>query len=120
MSDYVEKAVQRKIDEIGFSDHIYFKKAAWSMDFADLPNYVNRINALKRTSKISIKKGLEVEFAPSKMYRLMQMINEFHFDYLVGSVHFIGNWGIDDEKQIYEWRRRDVDQVYQQYFVLIC
>jgi len=49
----------------------------------------------------------------------MQMINEFDFDYLVGSVHLIGDWSIDDEKQIHEWRKRDVDQVYQQYFTLV-
>jgi len=119
LSDYVDRAVKRKIDEIGFSDHIHFKKTNWSMDFADLPNYVNRISALKRTSKISIKMGLEVEFVPSKMDKLMQMINEFDFDYLVGSVHLIGDWSIDDEKQIHEWRKRDVDQVYQQYFTLV-
>jgi len=111
--------MKRKIDEIGFSDHIYFKKAVWSMDFADLPNYVNKINALKKTSQIPIKTGAEVDFVPSKMVRLMRMINRFDFDYLMGSVHFIGDWQIDSDKQIHRWRRENVDQVYQQYFALV-
>jgi len=119
LSDYVDEAVKRKIDEIGFSDHIYFKKATWSMDFADLPNYVNKINALKENSKISIKMGLEIDFVPFKMDKLMPIINEFNFDYLMGSVHFIGDWLIDDDRQIQEWKRRDIDQVYQQYFELV-
>jgi len=119
LSDYVDKAVKRKIGEIGFSDHIYFVKAVWSMDFADLPDYVNRIDALRAASKISIKTGLEVDFVPSKMDRLMQRINKFDFDYLIGSVHFIGDWLIDSENQIQEWKRRNVDDVYQQYFTLV-
>lgn len=119
LSDYVEEAVKRKIDEIGFSDHIHFKKAVWSMSFGDLPNYVDKINSLKEDSKISIKTGLEIDFVPSKMDSLMRMINKFDFDYLTGSVHFIGDWLIDSEKQIHKWRKKDIDQVYQQYFALV-
>lgn len=89
------------------------------MDFTNLPNYVNQINQLRRASKISIKTGLEVDFVPSKIDGLMRVIKKFHFDYLIGSVHFIGNWTIDDEKQIDEWRNRNVDYVYQQYFALV-
>jgi len=119
LSDYVDEAVKRKIDEIGFSDHVNFEKVDWSMNLADLPNYVNKITLLKRASKISIKMGLEVDFVPFKMNDLMRMINKFDFDYLVGSVHFIGDWLIDDEKQINKWKRKNIDEVYQQYFELI-
>jgi len=120
LSDYVDEAVRRKIDEIGFSDHMHLNKAVWpTMNFTDLPNYVNKITQLKKASKISIKMGLEVDFVPSKMNKLMRMINKFNFDYLMGSVHFIGNWTIDDEKQIYKWKRKNIDEVYQQYFALV-
>jgi len=118
LSDYVDKAVKRKIDEIGFSDHLHFEEATWSMNLTDLPEYVNRISALKGASKISIKMGLEVDFVPCKMNELIQVINKFDFDYFVGSVHFIGDWLIDDPRQIHEWGRRNVDHVYQQYFTL--
>ena len=118
--DYVDEAVKRKIDEIGFSDHIHFKKAVWpTMNFTDLPNYVNKITQLKKASKISIKMGLEVDFVPSKMNRLMRMITKFDFDYLVGSIHAIGDWSFDDERQIHKWKGKNVDEVYQQYFALV-
>jgi len=119
VSDYVDEAVKRKIDEIGFSDHIRFKKVDWSMNLADLPNYVSKITQLKKAGKISIKMGLEVDFVPSKMAGLMRLINKFNFDYLVGSVHFIGEWGFDDEKQMHKWKRKNIDEVYQQYFELV-
>jgi len=116
LQEYVHEAVKKKFDEIGFSDHIYLKKEDWSMVPADLPKYVNKIAGVKKVSQILIKTGLEVEFAPHQMEGLMQMINRFDFDYLMGSVHFIDNWQFDSEKQIEEWKRRDVNQVYEQYF----
>jgi len=118
-SDYVDEAVKRKIDEIGFSDHVSFEKVDWLMNVTDLPNYMNKITQLKKASKISIKMGLEVDFVPYKMDKLMRMINNFNFDYLLGSVHFIGDWLIDDEKQMHKWKKKNVDEVYQQYFALV-
>lgn len=117
--NYIEEAKKKKVDEIGFSDHIHFKKESWSMRFADLPNYVNKITSLKESSQISVKTGLEVDFVPSEIVRLMQVINEFNFDYLMGSVHHIGDWLIDTERQIEEWKGKNVDQVCQQYYALV-
>ena len=119
LSSYVDQAAKRKIDEIGFSDHMHFKKAVWSMAFSDLTSYLNRITALKETSKIPIKRGLEIDFVPSRMDRLMRTVNKFNLDYLIGSVHFIGNWAIDSEDQIHRWRRKNISHVYQRYFTLV-
>ncbi len=119
LAEYVDEAVRKSIDEIGFSDHIYLRKEDWSMDWSDLPNYVSNISKLNMASQISIKTGLEVEFVPYGMESLMQMVNQFNFDYLIGSIHYIGNWQFDNEKQIEEWKRRDVTQVYEQYYALV-
>jgi len=119
MAEFVDEAVRKGIDEIGFSDHIFLRKEDWSMDWADLTKYVSSISELNTTSQISIKAGLEVEFVPCGMEGLMEMINRFDFDYLMGSVHYIGDWQFDNEKQIEEWKRRDVTQVYEQYYDLV-
>jgi len=119
LSEYVAEAIKKGIDEIGFSDHIHLQKENWSMDHAALPSYVSNIDRLDNNSQISVKTGLEVEFIPDKMDGLMRLINRFDFDYLIGSIHHIGDWLVDNEKYIEEWKRRDVDQVYEQYFNLI-
>jgi len=119
LAEYVDETVRKRIDEIGFSDHIYIRKEDWSMDWVNLAKYVSNIGELNTTSQVSIKTGLEVEFVPYGMASLMQMINRFDFDYLMGSVHYIGDWQFDSEKQIEEWKRRDVTQVYEQYYDLV-
>jgi len=119
MAEYISEATKKKIDEIGFSDHIYFKKEDWSMSHTDLPNYVSNISKLKQNAQISLRMGLEVEFVSHGMAGLMEVVNRFDFDYLMGSVHYIGDWQFDNEKQIEEWKRRDVTQVYEQYYDLV-
>jgi histidinol-phosphatase (PHP family) len=119
LGEYVAEAERKKIDEIGFSDHIYLEKRQWSMDHANLPKYVSDIEALKAKSSISIKIGLEVDFIPGRMDSLMRLIKQWNPDYLIGSVHHIGKWLLDSEREIEEWKRRDVDHVYTQYFSLV-
>jgi histidinol-phosphatase (PHP family) len=115
----VAVAEKKKIDEIGFSDHIYLEKRQWSMDHANLPKYVSDIETLKNNSSISIKTGLEVDFIPDQMDSLMRLIEQWNPDYLIGSVHHIDYWLLDSEREIDEWKKREVDQVYTQYFDLV-
>lgn len=89
------------------------------MDPKRLNNYVEAIGSFKQTSPIPVKTGLEVEFVPDRVETLMQAIRHFDFDYLMGSVHYIGDWLIDSKSAMEEWVRRDVDQVYEQYFDLV-
>ncbi len=119
LRDYVEQAKKIRLDEIGFSDHVHFQKASWSMDLNRLTDYLREINVLKSTSEVSIKAGLEVDFVPSRVDELMRVIDEFDFDYLIGSVHHIGDWLIDTETQIDKWKGKNIDNVYRQYFVLV-
>ena len=119
LTEYVAEAEKKKIDEIGFSDHIYLEKRQWSIDHANLPNYVSDIATLKGKSSISIKTGLEVDFIPCQMDSLMHLIKQWNPDYLIGSVHHIGSWLLDSEREIEEWKRRGVDHVYTQYFGLV-
>src|SRR5690625_6381134 len=44
------------------------------------------------------------------------IINNHPFDYVIGSVHWIGNWGIDLDIYKAEYEKRDIKTVYQQYF----
>jgi histidinol-phosphatase (PHP family) len=119
LDEYVAEAEKKKIDEIGFSDHIYLEKRQWSMDHANLPKYVEYIRTLRGKSSISIKTGLEVDFIPDQMDSLMHLIKQGSPDYLIGSVHHIGYWLLDSEREIEEWKKRNVDQVYTQYFGLV-
>jgi len=118
MDEFIQKAITKGIKIYGFSDHApmnYDEK--YRMSFEDMDIYENWIDSLKEKykDKIKILKGYEVDFTPNVDKRVL----ERKVDYLIGSVHFLDNWGFDNPEFLSEWKKRDVDDVYKEYFELI-
>jgi len=118
MDEFIQKAITKGIKIYGFSDHApmnYDEK--YRMNFEEMDIYENWINSLKEKykDKIKILKGYEVDFTPNVDKRVL----ERKVDYLIGSVHFLDNWGFDNPEFLSEWKKRDVDDVYKEYFELI-
>jgi len=125
MEEYVKSAVSKKVDEIGFSDHFpLFHVAApdLSMSFDDLPIYINKVTDLRRAyrNKIRIKLGIEVEYTAEIEKQTRELLKEYSFDYIIGSTHFVGKWVFDHPDHKDEWKKRDVCQVYEEYFAQLC
>lgn len=121
MKDYIEEARKRGIDEIGFSDHILFHYEGPQNnrppDFME--NYVVRFLEIKETSRIPIRLGAEIDFFPDKVSEIREFIRRYPFDYVIGAVHYIGNWLIDSRSQMHEYLKRDITQVYEEYFRIV-
>ncbi|WP_457564242.1 histidinol-phosphatase [Caminibacter sp.] len=115
--EYIQKAIEKGIKVYGFADHapMEFDKK-YRMNFKDMQTYENEIKTLKEKykNKIKILLGYEVDFTPTKY--LDERVLNADVDYLIGSVHFLDNWGFDNPEFIKEWDKRDVDDVYREYF----
>ncbi|WP_457561201.1 histidinol-phosphatase [Caminibacter sp.] len=115
--EYIQKAIEKGIKVYGFADHapMEFDKK-YRMGFEDMQTYENEIKTLKEKykNKIKILLGYEVDFTPTKY--LDERVLNADVDYLIGSVHFLDNWGFDNPEFIKEWDKRDVDDVYREYF----
>ncbi len=115
--EYIDQAIKKGIKIYGFADHapMEFDKK-YRMSFEDMKNYENDIKILKEKNKdiIKILLGYEVDFTPTK-YLDKRVLNA-DVDYLIGSVHFLDNWGFDNPEFIKEWDKRDVEDVYKEYF----
>lgn len=121
---YVEKARALGIDEIGISEHAYFFQETkdilsnpWvnnrrSLAFKDYQVFFNEV----RKAGLPIKMGIEMDYTPGKEREMAAFIHAYPFDYVIGSVHWIGDWGIDLGEFKAEYDKRDIKQVYQQYF----
>ena len=114
--EFIQKAKEKGIQIYGFSDHnpMNFDEK-YRMSFEEMSKYEKMIKNLKSDIKILI--GYEVDFTPKKY--LDKRVLEADVDYLIGSVHFLDNWGFDNPEFIKEWQNRDVDDVYREYFSLI-
>jgi len=113
--EFIKKAIEKGIKYYGFSDHAPMEfDYEYRMSFEDMPKYESEIKQLKEKykDKITILLGYEVDFTPFVDKRVL----ERDIDYLIGSVHFLDNWGFDNPEFIKEWEKRDVDDVYKEYF----
>lgn len=62
--------------------------------------------------------GLEVDFIPGTIDAVLELLEPYPFDVLIGSIHWIDGWWFDRNHSVEEWDRRGHRCVYEQYFEL--
>lgn len=122
--DYAEAAVQLGLKEIGMSDHSPMPNGfdkQWRMAHAELPDYLTELDETRQTysGRLAIRRGLEADFHPGTEAYVADMIAAHDWDYVIGSVHYIGDWGFDNPDAIEAWKHRDIEDAYCAYFELV-
>ena len=118
-ADYAKAALDHGLDEIGCSDHAPLgnRDTDWTMKLSDLGTYVGWVReAQQKLPQLSIKLGLEVDFIPGREDWVRELAAMYPWDFLLGSVHFIGEFPIDLSPA--KWKGRDVDATWREYFDL--
>ena len=118
-ADYARVAIERRLDEIGCSDHAPLgnRDTDWTMKLKDLETYVGWVReAQKQLPQLSIKLGLEVDFIPGRQDWVRELAGLYPWDYFLGSVHYIGDWPVDRSAE--DWKDQDVEERWRQYFNL--
>ena len=119
MYQYIEQAIKKGVKYFGFSDHapMGFEKK-YRMGFSQMNMYESKVKELKETYKndIEILLGYEVDYLPTYMDERVLNAN---VDYLIGSVHFIDGWGFDNPEFIGEYKARDIDKIWEDYFLAV-
>lgn len=95
--------------EIGFSDHLTlhpsFPSVNWSLAEDELGPYVGEVLALAAAAPPSgpaVRLGLEADYVPASVGRLRTLLAAHPFDYVIGSVHFVGDFPVDAEASRWE------------------
>ncbi len=138
---YVEAALARGVTEIGFTEHLYRCVEAekvlgrwWAGDpqrhlvdemetwvraerNLSLHRYVEVVLDAKQRG-LPVKLGLEVDFVPGTEAAVLELLAGIPFDYLVGSIHWIGAWNFMRDTAPVELARRGVEHAFAQYFEL--
>lgn len=118
---YLETASERGVDEVGFTEHVYyFRQTAeiWINEYErercvyDLDAYCDAVLDAKRQG-LPVKLGLEVDYVGERQERLAELIDGYPWDFLLGSVHYIGDVAIDQEPGI--WGLHSVEEAWRRY-----
>lgn len=125
LEEYVKRGIEMGLDQIGLSDHMplihvnpeeYYSEVAMPME--ELPRYVEECLALKERYKdqIDVRVGLEGDYIEGYEQQIEKIIQAYPWDYVIGSVHFLGEWDITDYRQTHGWEGKEPLQVYRQYY----
>ena len=116
---YLAAAAAAGIEELGVSEHVYrFRQALelWRHPFweeqarDDLDAYCEFVRGT------SLKLGIECDFVPGAEDRTANLLEARDFDYVVGSVHFVGERAVDHEGWDVWEGEGDPDEVWRRYF----
>lgn len=116
ISQYVEKAIECGIKYFGFSEHAPMNfDQKYRITFEQMQEYEKSVLDAKEKYKESIEILLGYEVDYLKGYMDERVLNA-DVDYLVGSVHFIEEWGFDNPEFIGNYKDQDIDEIWQKYF----
>ena len=122
--EYAEVAVEVGLEEIGFSDHapfVHCEDPNVTMSLKQLPDYYRMIEDVckKYSNCLRVKIGIEADFIPGYEEKTKKILEDYPYDYVIGSVHFIKDWGFDNPEERDRWDSKDTDQVYRDYYDLL-
>ena len=106
--EMIDAGVSAHLDEMGISDHYALlpkgKIVPWSMKLDSLPEYFNEISEEKERvkDKMIVRYGLEADFDPDSVNELRDVLQAYPFDYVIGSIHFVGSFPIDELKDYWD------------------
>ncbi|MBI5288384.1 MAG: histidinol-phosphatase HisJ family protein [Chloroflexi bacterium] len=142
IAEYLRVAQERGVDAICITEHLFrFEEAYralygwWDADqdqrlagmvarywkdhvSGSVADYVRVVEAAK-SAGLPVYLGLEMDWLPGKSDILREFLAPYDWDVVLGSVHYIGAWGIDDDEFLFEWENRDVAQAWDKYGALM-
>lgn len=69
---------------------------------AGFDEYVLRVRALQERPEMRVLLGMEMDWLDGETEFIKAACAACDFDYIIGSVHFLGRWGFDDTAQAWE------------------
>ncbi len=136
---YVLAAAERGVRELGFTEHLFrcieskevlgpFWEDAPTPELRDqtreailrdrtlsLEDYLGTIKRAKERG-LPVLLGLEVDFSPESYGRVLEFLDGYDFDFLIGSVHWIDGWMFDRSAAVPEIRARGARRLFEEYF----
>jgi histidinol-phosphatase (PHP family) len=121
---YREVAEARGIVELGCAEHIYrfaqalevWRHPLWLESARDdLDAYVEFVRG-----ETDLKLGIEADFIVGREDRMATLLQARDWDFVVGSVHFVGEHAVDhDGYEVWDFRSRRPDELWRRYFTTL-
>lgn len=107
LDEMIRGAQEIGIDELGISDHYTLppdgRQFDWSMPLGFLDEYVAAVRqAAEAHDAPVLRLGIEADFYPETVELVRERLARHPFDYLIGSVHAVGDFLVDYRADAWE------------------
>lgn len=117
--EYAAAANAAGLLEYGISDHAPVLPEPfddWRMRESQLPEYLEWIERARAVAAMPVRSGLECDWLPGCGHWIDDLASRHSWDYLIGSVHYLGGWDVDNPKWLGRWAESDVDGIWTAYW----
>ena len=119
--EFVEKALAAGLSEYGIADHAPMRPEPfddWRMLEADLPAYFEWVERarVRAAGRIAVRMGLEVDWLDGCEGWVEHLAGAGDWDYLIGSVHYLGDWDFDNPEKLAFWSDRGIMETWEEYW----
>jgi len=120
----VQAARQKGLRVLGLSEHVFQMEETRSAlqhlkpegPLLTFNTYIEDVHTAASQSNIDVRLGLEVDFIPGRNELIHAFIQEYNWDFLIGSVHEIN--GMQFEAN-HKWNREEGEALWLRYFELL-
>ena len=130
-AEMFESALEKGVSVLGFSEHSprpekfsYGAKYDYQEKLKEkFTDYLREVSLLKnKDPQTKVLLGIEQDFFPGFENWIADFFSQYQFDYSIGSVHFLGQWGYDvslDQEKWAEFSQAEIFSKYREYFSII-
>lgn len=108
---FAAAAKEAGLAEIGFADHAYYSHLFDFSPFAD---------AQKQFPNLKFRLGMEVDYYPGREAEISAFLAGYALDYVIGSVHYIGDWAFDHPGFVDWYSAWDTADLYREYYQILA
>ncbi len=120
VDELVESALEKGFEQVGIADHmpmLYAEYTHLSMTPEQLPGYVEEVRQAKEryAGRIKVLLGIEADYHGPTQAERVALLDKYPFDYIIGSVHVLGDWIFDSPLDVDRYDEVDLDDFYLEY-----
>ena len=118
------QAKEKKLEILGYSEHSPRPLAyTYSHEYREhlaktFEEYIRSVRELKKNDQgVTVLLGLELDYLPKETAFMNKARSAWPFDYLIGGIHFLDEWGFDSKSD--DWAQLSMEASfarYEQYF----
>ncbi|MHB0868832.1 MAG: histidinol-phosphatase [Chloroflexota bacterium] len=106
IEEHARRAAEIGLAELCFTEHLDFYPSEDGLSCSTIPSaeqlerYLEEARGLRDRDPVRVRAGIELDYKPESDRWVRELLPRFAFDFVLGSVHNVGSWGVSGPKEM--------------------